>query len=62
MSQLFAALGALVIVIAVFGLVGIWWSMIVLGLFLLASSFALHTHAQEPAAASVTKLAEAKAA
>lgn len=42
LSNLIAAAGTLLIVGAVCGLAGIWWGMLVLGGFLLASSFAMH--------------------
>lgn len=42
LSNIIAALGTLLIVIAVAGLAGGWWACLVLGLFLLASAYALH--------------------
>lgn len=49
LSNLIAALGTLLIVIAVAGLAGGWWACLVLGLFLLASAYALHLQAQAAA-------------
>ena len=46
LSNLIAALGTLLIVIAVAGLAGGWWACLVLGLFLLVSAYALHRQAQ----------------
>lgn len=62
MSNLIAALGALLIVIAVFGLAGGWWSLIAAGVFLLVSSYALHTQATAVAAKPAGKLASVKKA
>lgn len=66
LSNLIAALGVLLIVVAIGGLAGIWWALLVLGFFLLASAYALNSQAvvAEPAVpAAVTLLADrAKAA
>lgn len=57
LSNLIAAVGTLLVVIAVAGLAGGWWACLVLGVFLLASAYALHLQAA-PAAelAGVTPL------
>jgi hypothetical protein len=48
LSNIIAALGTLLIVVAVAGLAGGWWACLVLGVFLLASAYALHLQAAPP--------------
>lgn len=41
-SNIIAAIGTLLVVVAIGALAGFWWGVLVLGVFLLLSSYAMH--------------------
>jgi|CXWL01.1.fsa_nt_gi uncharacterized membrane protein YbaN (DUF454 family) len=53
MSNALGTLGFLFIVVAIFGLVGIWWALLALGCVLLLSAYALHKQTKPLASSTV---------